>query len=387
MINLTVDISNLFFRSLYIVGGYKSDSYTFDNQFEVDQLMRKVCTDISFIIRQTNPSRVIFAFDSKSWRKSISIDENEGYKANREKSSTINWDNVYNIMKEFGDIIESNGFIVSKIDKAEADDIICLWNEELLFNQHQHNIIVSADEDVRQLVYFYPYEVGKNAFSVVYNPFTQGKAASKKLYIPKYFNEWLNTSDNGDIFNRSIDMDKEDFKQLRDTEKILLEEVNGNLIGLKKIFCGDDGDNVPSIYSWVVKDKKDEDKVMRITNSKYEKIVNLIEAKDYLDLHDKCDIIYEQISNIAGHNPSFKMIDRLNRQIKLVILSKTVFPEEIVETFENEKAKQLAKPNVSPQSWNMNSLLQGTRYVKASKSKGSEISLFKDTDKLNKYLF
>jgi hypothetical protein len=85
MTNAIFDLSNMFFRSMFIVGGYGKKQYTFDSEKETDQLMRKVATDISSIIRQINPSRVVFALDSKSWRKNIPIDENEGYKGNRTK--------------------------------------------------------------------------------------------------------------------------------------------------------------------------------------------------------------------------------------------------------------------------------------------------------------
>lgn len=382
MTNAIFDLSNMFFRSLFIVGGYGAKNFTFDNQTEVDQLMRKVSTDISYIIRQLNPSRVIFALDSRSWRKEISIDENDGYKANREKSGMINWDNVFNTMKEFGEILNSNGFIVTKIDTAEADDIICLWRDKLLFDQNQHVIIISADEDVRQLVSFFPYEPGKMVFSTVYNPFSTGKNASKRLFVSDHFNEWLEKQDNGDIFNRAINVDKEDFKKLRDNEKVLVEEVNGNYIAMRKIFCGDDGDNVPAIYSWL----NDKGKTVRITESKFQKIIDYIGAKDYLDLVEKAPIIYDQITEMAGHTPSFRdMVNRLNRQIKLVVLSQHVFPVEIVDKFNQQVEEELRRPNVHPQNWNMNSLLEGTRYVRASR--GNEASIFKEIDRLNTQLF
>lgn len=387
MTNALFDLSNMFFRSLFIVGGYGAKNYSFESQFEIDQLMRKVSTDVSYIIRQLSPSRVIFALDSKSWRKSISIDENDGYKANREKSGMINWDNVFNTMKEFGEILEANGFIVSKIENAEADDLIALWTNELLFKQNQNVVIVSSDEDVRQLVHFYSYEPGKKVFSTVYNPFATGKNSSKKLYVPNHFEEWLNSSDIGDIFNRAIDVDKEDFKRLKETEKVTLENVDGNRIAMKKIFCGDDGDNVPAIYTWLVKDKNDEDKTVRITNSKFEKIVESIGAKDYLDLMDNSSKIYEHLTVIAGHTPPFKMEDRLIRQVKLVVLSPQVFPEQIVDDFNKHCIEELKKPNVNPQSWNMNSLLEGTRYVKSKGNSGSEASIFKEIDRLNTQLF
>jgi len=382
---------------MYIVGGYGSKNYTFDDQFEVNQLMRKIATDISFIIRQTNPSRIIFALDSRSWRKNISIDENEGYKANREKSEYINWDNVFNVMREFGNIMNESGFIKTQIENAEADDIIALWRDELLFKQNQHVIMISADEDVRQLTAFWPWEKGKLAFSTVFNPFATGKKAAKKLYVPDHFNEWLNNSESGDIFNRAIDVDKEDFLRLRDSENMVIEEVNGNFIALKKIFCGDDGDNVPAIYSWIAKDdqgnpkinkRTGEPRVDRITNTKFIKIVEAIGAKDYLDLGEKADLIKEHLATFSGEQPPFDMLERLDRQFKLVVLARTVFPEEIVQTFDEEVKKQLARPNVRPQDWNMSTLLEGTQYVDSSgRDTGNESSIFREVDRLNKELF
>jgi len=97
MINLLFDTNNIFFRSTFTVGQFGKAKYTFDNQTELDQLMRKVAMDVSAIIRSANPSRVIFAQDSKSWRKQIKIDENEGYKGNRKKNEFINWNKIYKL--------------------------------------------------------------------------------------------------------------------------------------------------------------------------------------------------------------------------------------------------------------------------------------------------
>jgi 5'-3' exonuclease len=374
MINLVFDLSNIAYRSLFLTGGFGSKGYSFDNQKEIDQFCRKMAIDVSFIIRQINPQRTIFALDSRSWRKDISIDENEGYKANREKSKFINWDNVFNTVNEFTDILESNGFIISKVENAEADDLMCLWRDELLFNQNQHVIIVSSDEDVRQLVTF-----NNNVFSTVYNPFSSGKNSTKRLFIPRGFNEWLNTDSTGDIFNRGIDVDQEDFKRLRDKEGIVFEEIDGNKVALKKISCGDDGDNVPSIYSWL----NENGKTLRITNSKYEKIVDYIGAKNHKDLLDKCDPIYDQLVNYSSKRPPFKIKDRLERQIKLVVLSQDVFPRDIINDFNKHKEAQLKKPNILPQSWNMNSILEGTKYVKSK----NESSIFRETDRINSKLF
>ena len=55
MTNAIFDLSNMFFRSLFIVGGYGAKQYTFDSQYELDQLMRKVAT----IAREYSKERVI----------------------------------------------------------------------------------------------------------------------------------------------------------------------------------------------------------------------------------------------------------------------------------------------------------------------------------------
>lgn len=377
MINVVFDLSNMFFRSMFIVGGYGSKNYTFDNQYEIDQLMRKVSTDISYIVRQINPSRVILALDSRSWRKDIEIEENEGYKGNREKSGHINWDNVYATMKEFGEILDSNGFIVTKIENAEADDIMALWNNELLRKEGQHVVMVSSDEDIRQLVAFYQCKPGKTSFSVAYNPFASGKT-SKKLYVPDMFEEWINTEDVGDIFNRAIDIDKQDFMRLRDSEKLEIERVDGNYIALRKVLCGDNGDNVPSIYSWNTVDKKGNDKTVRITESKAKKIIEALGIKDIWDLEERHKDLKKAFEEMSGQEIGFNVLERIRRQVKLVVLSEILFPKDIVDSFNEEVGEQLKKPNVQPQSLNVNSILEGTRYAKTKR--GNESSIFRDID-------
>lgn len=390
MTNAVFDLSNMFFRSMFIVGGFGKKQYTFDSQKEQDQLMRKVATDVTSVIRTINPSRVIITLDSRSWRKDISIDENEGYKGNRTKSDVINWDNFYKIMDDFASICKANGFIISKVKDAEADDLMALWRDELLYKENQHVILVSGDEDVRQLVTTNK-QPNKISHSVVFNPFTQGRNSTKKLFTPTGFNDWLNGDDDlGNIFDRSIDVDKEDFQRILN-EQVKLEEINGNQIALKKMFCGDDGDNVPSIYTWMSKTAKGDDKTVRITKAKFEKIVDFIGAKDPNDIFEKAEPIMDQLTEIAGHKPPFKIKDRLTRQAKLVVLDSKFFPKKIVSGFADKLSENLDMPRVNPQSLNMLTMLEGTRYVDATrspKSSGSEASIFGQIDRIsNKALF
>lgn len=391
MTNLVFDLNNIAFRSLFIVGGYGSKQYTFDSQDEVDQLVRKMAMDVSFITRIVNPSRIILTLDSKSWRKEINIEENEGYKSGRVKSKTINWENVFNAISDFAKTVENQGMIVTKIENAEADDIMALWRDELLFNQQQHVIIVSGDEDVRQLVQFNSIGENKMVFSTVYNPFMQGKNATRKLYVPRYFEEWVTSTDAVDIFNMkgSIDVDKDDFKKILSAEKTKMEYVEGRMIALRKIFCGDDGDDVPAFYTWLNEKGKEE----RITNSKFEKIYEALlnspdELLNHADLFNRKDRLMKELTKVCKHTPPFKIEDRIVRQLKLVVLSPDIFPEQILKDFENAKTDALNKPRMNYGSSSMYNLLEGSKYVNERKTKGTEASIFGEIDKtIGKSLF
>ena len=208
------------------------------------------------------------------------------------------------------------------------------------------------------------------------------------------FNEWINTTEESDIWNMNaaIDIDKGDFRRIRDTDKVRVEETNGNLIAMRKIFCGDDGDNIPAIYTWMTKTAKGDDKEVRITNAKFEKIYESLqnspgELVDHYDLMERKDKILQGIRKVAKHNPPFDISERLMRQIKLVVLTDTnLFPESIVEEFEKIKEKPLLRPRPEIGNMNMNTMLQGTRYVKTKDGgigKGTEAGIFKEIDRLS----
>jgi len=385
MTNLIIDLNNIAHRSIFVVGGYGSKTFTFDSQSEIDQLMRKMAMDTAFIIRNINPSRIIFCQDDSSWRKDIKIDENEGYKGNRVKSKIINWNNVYDAIGEFTDIMQDNGMIVTKIPKAEADDLISLWSQELLIEQEQNVIIVSGDEDIRQLVCSYPSHGKGEIFITVYNPFMQGKNASRKLYVPEGFETWLNTADAVDFMNMkgTINLDKEDFKRIISAERTKMEVVNGNKVAMRKLFCGDDGDNVPAFHTWL----NDKGVEVRVTNSKFKKIYDFIQEKnkdsliDHYILLENVELLKEAFIKVLKFKPLFDVETRLKRQIDLVILDPKFLPEDIFKEFHKTKKEQLDKPRVNYTNLNMYNLLEGTRYV-TNKKNENEAPIFKQIDRI-----
>ncbi len=400
MINAIVDLSNIFFRSMFSMNRWGQDMQTFDNDKELGQLMRKVSTDLTSILRTITPSRVIITVDSKSWRKQIEIDENEGYKGNREKSSKINWTNIYDLMDEFSGILETNGFIISKIDNAEADDLIALWTEEFV-KRGEHVILVSGDEDIRQLVNVH-YKDNKNIYVTLFNPFHQGKNSIKKFYYPKSLKEWTEGQPEIDqmssFFNlsNSKDLDKEDFKNILDNNNIQNIELYGPEVGLTKIFCGDNSDNVPAFYTWLKKiesgPNKGKEKEDRITPSKYEKIKEELNLSHPEDLFG--DAIQELLKDILlkiTKQPelSINIKDRIDRQMKLVYLKSDLFPKSIINQFNKTKINYLNQNNILTSNINMNSILEGSKYINSNynNSNSNEISIFNDLDKLTKELF
>lgn len=382
MTNLVIDTPNMFYRSMFVTGLRSNERFTFNSKDQLAQLARKVAIDVTYVIRMINPSRVVFTFDSRSWRKDISIDENEGYKGNREKDSYINWDNVFALMSEFEDILDEKGFIVSHVDNAEADDLISMWADFFIKEKSEHVVLVSADEDVRQKV-----QTLNNKHCIVFNPFMMGRNAKRKMYVPSGFNEWLsNDEETGDFFNRGIDMDKGDFNRLSMDKKVQVEEVDGNEISLRKFFCGDDGDNVPAIYTWIGNNSKGIKTTYRITNSKAIKIIDNLGISDHTQLLEKAGEIHKEIQKICKHEPAFKPKKRVERQLQLVVLDQRYFPKEIRDEFEKERQKVNKVSDVHPQNWNMNLLLEGTSYVgkEGRKTSGSESDIFSKIDKINK---
>ena len=377
MITAIFDANNILMRSMFTSSGYGKNQLTFNEQEDNDKLVRKLAMDISYILRFICPDKVIFAIDSHSWRKTIKIDENEGYKANREKNQFYNWENIFKSYENFLKILNSKGFVISKLDGAEGDDMINLWNDELTNNKNSHVIIVSGDEDVRQLVGKY-----NQNYSVVYNPFLQGKNPVRKIFASSDFINWLNEPDEIDIFNMdNIHNDKMRFKKY--LEQVKIEKIDGQDIVLRKIFLGDDGDNVPPIYTWVNKNNLKK----RFTKSLYEKLisnVNILNTSD-LDGVNTIRMIKDEMERLTKTSLPFNIISRIKRQKELVELNKENYPLYINEAFEFEKEKFNTPNKLHFNSITLNDILKGSQYIdanyKANKPKSADI--FKEVEKIN----
>lgn len=390
MTTLLFDTTNILFRSMFAAQGFGAEYFTYDSGEECSKLMRKLCTDCAQIIRTINPSRVVFCKDAKSWRKQITIEENEGYKGQRKKDEKINWENIYNVLDEFSKIMEKNGYINCYIDDynggAEADDCIALWCEQI-YRNNGRAVIVSSDEDIRQLVKS-KNEDGKYSFITVFNPFKQGKNASKKIYHADGMIEWINKPNVMSLFDMTADGDKDDFARILNDPDIKFEYIVGKEIALRKLLCGDNGDNIPAFYTWNKVTAKGKEAIDRITNSKYIKILENLQITSISDFDDEHKLLalQEMIETFAKGKMNCDVFKRFERQRALVELDSKNFPEHIVAKFNSMMLKDMARVKgvTNSMSVRMQDLLKGTMYLDDNYSKGTTASIFKDVDRISK---
>ena len=367
--NLIIDGNNIFYQSLFVIKTGKSQTKPLlSTEDEQEMLIRKIATDLSFTIRHfNNVSRIIFTIDSQSWRKGIEIEENDGYKSTREKTTKIDWNSFYSCMNQFAKILETHGIIVSKIDNAEGDDLMFLWQN--YFRQlGENSIIVTSDKDMLQMIHY-----DDESYTVVYRP----NSLHRKIVVPPGFVDWVkNDTREVDIFNTGSFMGRSTDIIAAAMEKIPVEELEPNMNIIEKVLVGDGGDAVPTVFAWETTSKNGNKNMNRLTPKRVEKIVRDINSHvNVLDLPKHYQSITRSIKSITKVKDINEkdILNRLERNIKLVVLDETVIPEEIQLTFKDFVGKSMELPTVATKQFSMNSLLEGTKFVKASEAFQSDI--------------
>lgn len=372
---LCLDWSNLLFRSLFINQLYGRMS-TYDNIEDCKSFIYKFATDVCSIINIFKPNAVILLTDSQhAWRKDILPGET-GYKSNRQKSENINWDNIFKCSDDLKQIFKNYGCNVAEVEHGEADDMAALVKEVIFENYHEYNmIIVSADADLRQLIQFDPVTT---QYCAVYNTTVKGKTGKRYFYIPQEMLDWYNTPDKVDIFFSNIDNCKNYLKEiLTMNNKIEFAVENPNDVVLHKIFCGDDGDCVPSFYEWIHNGKN-----VRITASKEKKIretLGINSVGDLLVAKDSLKPVFESVCKKDINDISIE--ERLKRQRTLVELNSELFPKNI------QDYKDAIYYMITSDKFKMNGnlkaseILKGTDYEDSNQQKAIAANVFKDMSK------
>ena len=374
---LVLDWSNLMFRALFMNGLY-SGITGYDRIEDVRSFMYKFTMDVCSVVNIFKPQNIIIATDSQhAWRKDI-LPGDEGYKSNRVKSNTINWDNIYKCSDDLQEILKKYSMHIGKVEHCEADDIAAMCKELVFEKYHDYNIIiVSADADIRQLIDFNPVT---HQYCIVYNTTGKGKGSKRKLYGTQDFVNWINSSEtNFDIFFENEDLSKQYIKNLLQANSVMELAVEyPNEIVLSKIFCGDDGDCVPAFYSWFNNGKS-----VRITPGKYKKIKELLGINNINELvscKSQLQPVFEKVCKREIDDIDFN--ERLNRQRILVELNSNLFPGDISSYKDSLDYMIQDNPNIVYQGLKVQNVLKGTLYEGYDKKKVLEAEVFKG---MNKY--
>lgn len=372
---LCLDWSNILFRSLFINQLYGT-KMTYDNIEDCQSFIYKFATDVCSIINIFKPNNVILLTDSQhAWRKDVLPGE-DGYKSNRQKQEGVNWDNIFKCSDDLKQLFKNVGCHVAEYEHSEADDMAALCKEVIFEKYHDYNlIIVSADADLRQLIDFDPLT---NQYCAVYNTIVKGKTGKRFLYITQEMQNWLDKEDQVDIFFSNVDESKQYIKDIiSQNVKIGIEIENPNEILLHKIFCGDDGDCVPSFYSWIHNGKS-----VRITPAKERKIRETLGIKTIADLIQAKDNLKPLIESVAKKEVNdININERLQRQRILVELNSSLFPKDIQSYKDTIDYMVQSTGETIFANMKAANILKGSEYENSNKPKALTASVFKDMKK------
>ena len=384
-LNLIFDFSNMAMRALFTCSyANRGEISTFDTDEECNILIRKIAIDMAYVIRIFTPDKVIVACDSRHpWRNDLYENiENESYKGNRQKDTTKNWDKIFSSLNEYKEILKNDGFILTELDTAEADDVAAMWKEHF-YNNGENVILISSDKDWTQLI---DYEPSLNKFCVCFNPIANNRG-KKLLHGTSEFFEWLNSvNSKTDIFFSNYKPQKDKFKNIKTHDtKIEYDVIDPNQVLLNKIMCGDDGDNAPSFCEYYKNGKK-----IRMTPTKSKKI---LESFDVHNVKELCQAVNKNdFMNIVNKTFKYDFCDfepneRLMRQRKLVELSSILFPEKIKKLFETHSIKNKDNGSVQSSNITLDWILKGSRFLQEKRNRISkENSIFDNIKDLDKYI-
>ena len=382
MLNMILDFNNFAMRSLHTCQFMEPDVKikNFDTKKECDILIRKITIDICKVIRTFTPNRVIISCDSKQpWRKDLYKDiDGMEYKGTREKDEEKNWNNIFSALDDLRDIFKKNGFIVTHIDRTEADDITTMW-KEYLFDKGEDVVLVSSDMDWVQLV-----GVHNNNVCLCYNPIANN-TGKKRLYLNSDIQEWLDTEEKPDIFFNNYNKTRKILKgvQLIDP-KISFELVDPDRVLLNKIMTGDLSDNVPSFFHYYRNGRR-----QNVTELKAKHVfeaLNIHNVDDLIDANNKM-LLKDVLEKEMKRDIDVDFQERLTRQRKLVELKSYLFPEDIVKKFTSTVIGTCDECTVNPSNIKMEDVLAGTKYLEQEevRKNGKLNSIFDDINSLSKF--
>lgn len=367
MLYVLVDGNNFFIKNLF---AYKSGMRKSERLFEKEEQIIEYSHVLSnslfnLVERFDGVVGLILCFDNKTWRKKYYSE----YKAHREYDDAVDWNAYFRFLEDYLDKITSiHNIKVSKIETSEADDLLYLWSKKLN-NAGNDCIIISEDKDLHQLVRNTP----SGNFTIIYN----NSYKTPKIY--KHPDSDLSEdAQEIDIFNASDILSNSRIIlkwMLKEVDSI--EDINLEEFVVKKILIGDDGDNVPSVWTWT--DGKGKNK--RITPSVADKIIKnffTINEKPMYYLYNDFEFFKSSLADSIKFVTSLKLdIEELKKNIErntyLMCLHHKFMPKELLKEFQNEFEESIS-PKIQKDEF-----LKGTKYYQDPRLKVGK------TDKLDSF--
>lgn len=366
MINILIDGNYVFHKTFGIFGGYgpKNPGEVLGSKGEQAMFVRKISTDLCASLRLLpTGGRLIFTTDSRSWRKDVEI-EDGGYKSNRVKDENVDWTIFFDLMQTFGKHLEKMGFVYSKVEGAEGDDLLYFWANH--FNQQGENcIIISGDKDMHQLARWH----GKN-WTLVWN----NNSKNNLVTVPiGWTSDWLNNKQEVSIFDMgtTLSPDKDKLKEL--VNKSVTEELSPRDFIFVKMLTGDKGDAVPSVWEMEitpgkinkVSPKKSEQVLESLRVSKWAGVEfqSLLTDEEFLDWISGFVLRLMKDVDSAGNRQ--KLSKNLLRNYTLMWLDWSVIPEWVRRNAEDDiqRGISLEKKSIT---YDRIKILEGTEWVTAN---------------------
>lgn len=364
MINILIDGNYIFHKTFGIFAGYGNvdPGKVLKNKSDQAMFIRKISTDLTASLKMLPVGgRLVFTSDSRSWRKDVEI-EDGGYKSGRVKDENVDWSIFFDLMQSFGSHLEKMGFIFSKVDGAEGDDLLLYWSQK--FNEEgQSCIIISGDKDLHQLARM----KDSDTWTSVWN------SNSKKniLSVPLGWKEnWLNeTRSEISVFNMgsTISPEKERLKDF--IKKVDIEEIQSFPFIFNKILIGDKGDSVPSVWEY-----ESSGKTIRFTPKSADKIYDLFMESRWKDLPMKflfededflnwiSPLILKISKGVDSTENRIKVKNNFLRNLKLMWLEDSMIPEKVSMSckLETERGIKLER---RPITLDRIKILEGTEWI------------------------
>lgn len=362
MINVLIDGNYIFHKTFGVFGGWgaKNPAEILGPESEQSMFIRKISTDLCASLRSIpTGGRLIFTADSRSWRKDVEI-EGGGYKSNRVKDEEVDWGVFFNLLASFGDHLEKMGFIFSRVDGAEGDDLLYFW-ADYFTTKGENCIIISGDKDLHQLARW-----NKDNWTIVWN----SNSKNNLLSTPQGWEaDWLNKNETASIFNMGSVMDPDREKLKEFVKKIDVQEIDPRNFIFTKMIVGDRGDAVPGIWeyqsgskSYKVTPKKAEQIMESLLESKWSetKFADLISDEEFLDWI--AGFTLRLMKDVDSKDNRKKVSDNLLRNYKLMWLDKTVIPMDVIRGTVSEIKRGIGLEK-KPITLDRVKILEGTNWV------------------------